>query len=209
MSIYKKSEETVKYIDFTISDDKIIQYSFFYSKNNQVKVYRKTHVTVRYMTTADAGTSYPPWTEKWDKSLGNIPVPPSPWLGYKITAIANSRLFIAIDNKLVELDQADGEIRNESQTGNTILCYIIPTVDEKHLFVLNNYYGFSHTYNKSNLACYDLEGDEIWRAQLPLEGDVFTGIKYENEILTGYSWNGYNHKLNPHNGAISESTFTK
>lgn len=209
MEIFARSKNTSKYIDITISGRQALQYSFVGLKNGPGRNFKRTNVAITYMTTADTGTPFPPWVEQWYKELGDISVPPAPWLGFKITAIIHDRLFVAIGNRLVELDQSDGGIKSDFSTGNTVLRYILPMYRNRHLIVLNNYYEFSHESNKSNLACYDLSGKEIWRIKLPIKGDVFTGVWYNNEILTGYSWNGYNHKLNPDNGAILETIFTK
>ena len=209
MSIFKKSKKKEKYIDFTTVDRKALLFSFIGPKNGENKNLKGTNRTVVYMTRPDTGTAFSPWIEQWEKSLGDLPTPHAPWLGFKITAIINERLFIASSNNLIELEPSEGNIKNKFPTGNTILNYILSTRDNQQLIVLNSYYKFSHESNKSNLACYHPDGREIWRVQLPIKGDFITGVWYKDKLLTAYSWNGYNHKVNPHDGSIIESKFTK
>lgn len=60
-----------------------------------------------------------------------------------------------------------------------------------------------------NLLCVNRSGRELWRAELPQEGDAFIKFERTEQGLVAHTWGGYYLKLNSKTGKITEKEFVK
>lgn len=62
----------------------------------------------------------------------------------------------------------------------------------------------------SNIYALSPDGEVIWEAEKVIENDAYSNnMTIIDDLIVVASWNGFTVKLNPNNGKIVESTFTK
>ena len=78
------------------------------------------------------------------------------------------------------------------------------------VFVIFDYMNYDKEKPASNLAAFDEEGKELWRAENPtaLTSDAYTSF-LDEEILRVGNFAGYSCEIDPYTGRIIESEFTK
>jgi outer membrane protein assembly factor BamB len=170
----------------------------------------ETHVIVRFMRKVNQYSNDDTWVEVWSRNFGNPLMPGGAWNGVRLVDIHNGRIFIAISNKLMEMDAQTGDTKWEVSTGNTPIFHIFKSPKYDQLIVQNGYYKFEPQNRKGNIAAYTLNGTQSWRCELPSVDDIFVSPpRYDDGLLKANSWNCFSCELDEHTGAIIGRTFTK
>jgi len=137
-------------------------------------------------------------------------MPSGAWNGIKLVEILDDRPFLAVSNRILEICPDSGKTIWQVETGNTPIYQILKSLDLKLLIVFNGYYGFESREIGSNIAAFNLDGTQRWRAQLPYKDDIFANLPYyEGGVLKSGSWGGYTCSIDQTNGQITNREFTK
>jgi hypothetical protein len=168
-----------------------------------------TRVTIRGMHRAShAPTS--PWVEAWIIEPGSIEMPTGAWNGIKLAEVLGSRAFVGVGKSLSEVAIESGATLWKVETGNTPIYSIVRSLDGNLLIAFNGYYGFAHARSLGNIAAYNLHGQEVWRVQLPSDGDIFANPpQYHSGKLKSASWEGWLCTIDERSGEIVGREFTK
>ena len=170
----------------------------------------ETRVTVRGMHRANAHAPISPWVESWVREFGNIEMPTGAWNGIKLAEVLRGRAFLGLARNLSEVAIGSGVTLWEVQTGNTAIYSVIHSMDGDLLIVFNGYNGFAHPRRLGNIAAFNLLGQEVWRVQLPSDGDIFANPpEYLGGKLKSASWEGWTCTINDQSGQILAREFTK
>lgn len=171
---------------------------------------KDTQVVARCLRKANIYLPKSPWIEAWTQNFGNVVMPSGAWNGIKLVEILATRAFLGISNHLIEVDIELGHPKWSVVTGNTPVYQVMSSQSGEHLIVFNGYYGFHDSHGFGNIAAFDLNGKEIWRAELPSEDDIFANAPYfENGTLKSASWKGFTCSIDEYSGKILEREFTK
>ena len=79
---------------------------------------------------------------------------------------------------------------------------------ENGFVIREDYYGYPE--GESNLYFLNKEKKELWKAELPMDGDVFSNPMTidGNDALSG-SWKGFDCRISLTDGKIVDKVFTK
>ena len=77
------------------------------------------------------------------------------------------------------------------------------------LLVIYDWMEFPDSKAVRNLYAYDLEGERLWIAQARRSGDFFTRFVGDCKLLRVATWDCFCCTIDPENGAIIDSVFTK
>jgi outer membrane protein assembly factor BamB len=169
-----------------------------------------TDVTVRYLRRPNPNYNNDMWVEFWSKKFGDLSMPGGAWNGVRLAEIFDGRLFVAVSNRLIELDSESGDVVWEKVTGNTPIYYLLKSEKHDHIVVQNGYYQFSDPNGLSNLAAYTIDGKEVWRCECRATGDFFCNPqRYQNNALTVSTWNCFRCEIDEATGSITKTSFTK
>jgi len=146
----------------------------------------------------------------WIRMFGDIPMPEGAWHGFKLICAHKGRVFVAVSNFLIEINTESGASISEIETGNTTICAILMIGDSQQVIVFNDYYKFRHPKDLSNIAAYNFDGGECWRAKLG-DGDVFANAPSfgKDGKLFASTWNCFKCEIDKTNGKILSREFTK
>lgn len=151
-----------------------------------------------------------PWIESWTRELRCIEMPSGAWNGIKLAEVYGSRAFVGVGKNLSEVARKSGATLWEVETGNTPIYWIARSLDGNLLIAFNGYYGFAHAQGLGNISAYDLYGREVWRVQLPSDGDIFANPpQYSAGKLTSASWEGWTCTIDDQSGDIVSREFTR
>jgi hypothetical protein len=151
-----------------------------------------------------------PWIELWSLDFGNPKMPSGAWNGVKLVEIINSRVFLAISNKVLEIDTENGNAIWSKRIGNTPVYHLSksPTLD--NLIVFNGYYEFVSNNGLGNISSHSLDGKQLWQCELPSSDDIFANAPVnDGDTLKAGSWNCYSCSIDETSGKITQKQFTK
>jgi outer membrane protein assembly factor BamB len=151
-----------------------------------------------------------PWVESWVREFGNIEMPDGAWNGIKLAEVFRGRAFLGVGKNLSEVAIESGATLWEVQTGNTPIYSVMHSLDGDLLIVFNGYHGFAHPRRLGNIAAFNLRGQEVWRVQLPSDGDIFANPpQYHCGKLKSASWEGWTCTIDDQSGGVLAREFTK
>jgi len=169
-----------------------------------------TDVKIRLLSKVNEQWLSSPWRLEWERSLGNIEMPTGAWNGIYLAEIVDNLLFFASSSSVTCISPETGKELWKVCTGNTPIYKILPSRNRDSVIIYNGYYGFENISGKGNIIKLNLEGETIWRAELPSEKDIYANPPYyKGSDLYSDSWDCFQCKISEENGAIIEKQFTK
>jgi outer membrane protein assembly factor BamB len=170
----------------------------------------KTDVRIRLLSKINPQWPPSPWHVQWEKSLGNLDMPTGAWNGVALTEVVGSLIFYASSNSVVCASPETGEVIWKVVTGNTTVDKIMASNNNDSVIIYNGYFGFEHEHGKGNIVKLSLDGQVMWRAELPSEKDVFANPPYYKEgNLYSNTWDCFCCQISEKDGKILGKQFTK
>lgn len=204
------NSKTARYVSRSEVSDLALEVAFYGGSEVGGANPNRTQVVACCLKKANVHCSNSPWIELWTKEYGNLVMPDGTWNGIKLADIRTGRMFLGISNCLMEVAMETGVPKWSVQTGNTPIYHIMSAQNSELLIVFNGYYGFEHHRKLGNIAAIDLNCHEVWRAEVPIEGDIFANAPYyDNGVLKASSWNGFDCSIDERSGKIVKKEFTK